>query len=58
MQMMKLHREEILVEISNEIFKWKSKGIGEYIITCNFNQNITKERIIKFVREINVFDIY
>jgi len=47
----KFYREELLIEIANEITHCKSKGIRDYIIVGYFNQDVTKERIVRFATE-------
>ena len=42
----KYYREEILLEITNEISNCKAKGIKDYIVAGDFNQDVTKERIV------------
>ena len=54
----KAHQEELLVEIANKIKHCKSKGIKDYIIAGNFNQDMTKVRIVRFVKENELEEIH
>ena len=54
----KEYREEIFNEMSKEINSHKEKGILNYTIAGDFNQNVTKERIRCFMRENSVQEIH
>jgi len=54
----KEYREEILIEVSNEVQEQREKGISEYIIAGDMNQDVTKERIRRFMRETGVEEVH
>jgi len=54
----KVHREELLTEITDEITLWKSKGTQNFIVAGDFNQDVTKERICKFQRDNGIEEIH
>jgi len=54
----KFYREAILLEIANEISNSKTKGINDYIVAGDFNQDVTKERIVRFANENELEEIH
>ena len=54
----KEYREEILEEITNEIQLQKERGVNNYIIAGDMNQDVTKERIRRFMRENGVEEVH